>query len=56
MAKDCASCHGTGDCQKCKGTGKFGYPGYGPVDIYRSPCIACQESGVCRACKGTGQQ
>ena len=24
MAKECASCHGTGKCQVCKGTGRFG--------------------------------
>ncbi|MGD0698228.1 MAG: hypothetical protein ABSA41_22900 [Terriglobia bacterium] len=54
--KECASCHGTGKWQVCKGTGRFGYPGYGPVDTYRSPCVACQGSGDCRACHGTGQQ
>jgi hypothetical protein len=56
MKKECGSCNGTGRCPQCKGTGRLGYPGYGPVDTYRTPCTACQESRVCRACRGTGKR
>ena len=52
MKKECSSCHGTGKCPECKGTGRFGYPGDGQVDLYRTSCIACQGSGDCRACRG----
>ena len=56
MATQCSKSHGTGKCQTCKGTGRFGYPGFGPVDTYTSPCNACQKSGVCPSCHGSGQR
>lgn len=56
IKNECSSCHGTGKCQACKGTGRFGYPGVGKPDLYRTTCGTCQGSGDCRACDGTGQR